>query len=289
MPDWGEAGDNGRLLLAARVFRLRGSDLRPSSLRRGLLRLGALLAPCLLLLPAPAPAQDLFAPAQQVPLTVPQSRDLYEVLIDHYDRDQNSRLSEKEFLALPTQLFLELDSDENDVLDSVEFAESMERAGEFVRLESVRLFDKDGDGELQAKEFRQLDGPVGRSGVRALLALYFGGEPPRKGKKGKSKPPSWRDVFEMLDIDGDGSVPIGEELPQRLDTLRRDTRFAGLIARAEQEGDGTLSEDGFLQLWRDRFALMDRDRDGGLSAVEIYSFATSGGKAKRSRFRPARR
>lgn len=270
------------------MFRLRSSGLWPSPLRPAPLRLGALLALCVLL-PAPALAQDLFAPEQQVPLTVPQSRDLYEVLIDHFDKDENSRLSEKEFLALPTQLFLELDSNEDDVLDSVEFAESMERAGEFVRLESVRLFDKDGDGALQAKEFRKLDSPVGRGGARALLALYFGAMPPRKGK-GKSKPPGWRDFFAMLDADGDGAVPIGELLPQRLDSLRRDTQFASLIGGAAEEGDdGTLSEESFLQLWRDRFALMDRDRDGGLSAVEIYSFVASGGKAKRSRFRPARR
>jgi Ca2+-binding EF-hand superfamily protein len=217
------------------------------------------------------------------------------------DSNADGKVTLDEFLAAQQRRFAVLDTQHRGSLDAVDFAAAPGSTKFFNRMAQgvLKHEDKDGDGKLSAAEasaaadarFARLD--RNNDGVLSAEELAAGGFRGRHGGGGDDKRAAHaQDRLAKLDTNKDGVVSRDEFVADaNARFAQADSNHDGLVDASEivnspraldreahfaqrqmhwmdSNGDGLVSEQEFLDAAKKRFARMDRDGDGVLTAAD---------------------
>lgn len=216
------------------------------------------------------------------------------------DTDKDGAVTLEEFVKPRQERFAALDTSKDGALDGGEVTARMQQmAGQRQRM-MMATFDADGDGKVTREEFEKA-AHHGRGGMRGHRGGgrhgwhrgRFGDEGPAasdksggadanvqqgmagmpgmagmEGGRGPGKRGAWRQQrFERMDANGDGVITAADleaRMAERLEYARKKKLHV-----LDKNGDGKVSADEFADRAKQRFADMDLDKDGKITAADL--------------------
>lgn len=80
-------------------------------------------------------------------------------------------------------------------------------------------------------------------------------------------------MFEKLDTNSDGSISMDEFAAKKMKHKKdKKEKHGKMIEKIDQNGDGVLSEDEFISKSKERFAELDANKDGKVTAEEAKTY-----------------
>lgn len=213
------------------------------------------------------------------------------------DADGDGSVTLDEFLKPRSDRFAALDTTADGALDASELTARMQqKSGQRQRIMMARL-DADGDGQVTKEEFEKMAGH-GRRGMRGGHHGHRGYGRHDGGGRGMHQRQGMEGMSGMAGMEGkgdEGGRGRGDRAERRAE--RREQRFSrmdangdGVITAADLEartaerlgwfqkkqlhvldadGDGTVSRDEFTARSKQRFADIDLDKDGKITAADL--------------------
>ncbi len=211
------------------------------------------------------------------------------------DTDNDGTVTLEEFLKPRSDRFAELDTTADGELDASELtARVQQKAGRRQRMTMARL-DADGDGQVTKEEFEKTaghwrrgmrggrhghrgygrhdgggSGMHERQGMDGMSGMEGGpGDEARRGRGDRAERRAERRVqrFARLDANGDGVITAADleaRAAERLGWFRKMQLHV-----LDADGNGTVSRDEFTARGKQRFADIDLDKDGKISAADL--------------------
>lgn len=224
------------------------------------------------------------------------------------DADNDGSVTLEEFIKPKNDRFAELDTNKDGFVDADELTARMKTKAEHRARMMMARMDFDGDGKIQKDDFRG-KGRWGRwhdrdgmrdddRGADRADAIEDADEPKEAEKAAEASGTSaaaqspqaeepaaksdtserWRDrkgrrgarraqMFERMDANGDGVIDMTDLLAranERIDYAKRKRMHV-----LDKNGDGKISLDEFTARSRQRFADLDLDNDGKITAKDL--------------------
>ncbi len=223
-------------------------------------------------------------------------------MLKQLDANKDGTVTLDEFLKPKSDRFAELDKNGDGFLDAGELSARMQqKAGQRQRMMMARL-DGDGDGKVTKDEFEQSSRHRGRGMHRGRHGRHGGYNRMQEGMQGgmiepddgaaddkaaqedaagkpqadQAKRPATRAErmakrFELLDANGDGVITVA-------DLEARASERVGWFQKKklhvlDKDGDGKVSADEFAARSKQRFADIDLDKDGKITAADLPPWA----------------
>lgn len=102
----------------------------------------------------------------------------------------------------------------------------------------------------------------------ALTAtLILGGAPQAMAESEPAPMPDKAAIFDMIDSDGDGNVSREEFAKKRMHHKKE--KRDRMLKEIDQNEDGIISEEEFIERSRKRFSTLDADADGKVTKDEV--------------------